>query len=123
MSFLWVSSLLHRIHQKKLKFKYISFALSLIFVMIYCQFSIRVETVSFAKTTNIKQGFMRKVKEYLKDIGLQTTFSNFFLQKKKIIKFVGSFFYFFIKIVSKLTSNVPLRNILREKINSTNVCK
>ena len=123
MSFLWVSSLLHRIHQKKLKFKYISFALSLIFVMIYCQFSIRVETTSFAKTTNIKQGFMRKVKEYLKDIGLQTTFSNFFLQKKKIIKFVGSFFYFFIKIVSKLTSNVPLRNILREKINSTNVCK
>ena len=78
MSFLWVSSLLHRIHQKKLKFKYISFALSLIFVMIYCQFSIRVETASFAKTTNIKQGFMRKVKEYLKDIGLQTTFSNFF---------------------------------------------
>ena len=66
---------------------------------------------------------MRKVKEYLKDIGLQTTFSNFFQKKKKIIKFVGSFLYFFIKIVSKLTSNVPLRNILREKINSTNVCK
>lgn len=56
---------------------------SLIFVMIYCQFSIRVETASFAKTTNIKQGFMRKVKEYLKDIGLQTTFSNFFIEKEK----------------------------------------
>ena len=56
---------------------------SLIFVMIYCQFSIWVETTSFAKTTNIKQGFMRKVKEYLKDIGLQTTFSNFFIEKEK----------------------------------------
>ena len=75
---------------------------SLIFVMIYCQFSVRVETTSFAKTTNIKQGFfppqtklklfMRKLNEYLKVIGLGITFSNFFYRKR--IKLLNLLIFF-----------------------------